>query len=228
MPRFAGAFSFLARDNRAQVQVIYGLLFIDKELNRLVRMIFSQILRSVGTCYAVPMVRGSPNPRHFGLPARLLKARKKSGLTRKALGQKVGRDSEVAANIEAGERLPTVRTIARLASALGVSASWLAYGLGEQSRDEAAANTEDLGARLHAVRIERQISKAELARRADLSPRAIGNIESGAQSGVEVVEALAQALGVSPGWLAFGEGPTVLPPSRRGRPRAAASSPDPR
>ena len=71
------------------------------------------------------MVRGSPNPLHFGLPARLRKTRKQSGLKRKALGHRVGRDPKVTAKVEAAERIPTVGTLARLAAALGVAAGWL-------------------------------------------------------------------------------------------------------
>lgn len=173
------------------------------------------------------MVRGSPNPLHFGLPARLRKARKQSDLKRKSLAQKVGRDPKVAVDIETGQRLPTVSTIARLASVLGVTAPWLAYGLDEQTSDGHSASTDDMGARLRAVRVDCSMSRAELARLTELSPGTVAKIEGGGSSGVHVVEALAQALGVSPGWLAFGEGPKVLPPTRRGRPRSAPVSPDP-
>jgi transcriptional regulator with XRE-family HTH domain len=145
-----------------------------------------------------------------------------------AVAQKAGVSDAIVGYVETNQRLPTVRTIGRLASALGVSAAHLAYGLGAQASDSPAANTDNLGARLQAVRVERDLTKAALARLVELSPSTVADIENGAQSGVEVVEALAQVLGVSPGWLAFGEGPKFLPPTRRGRPRSAASSPAPR
>ena len=163
------------------------------------------------------MVRGSPNPLHFGLPARLRKVRKQSGLRRSVLGQKVGRDPKVTAKVEAGQRIPTVNTVARLASALGVSAGWLGYGLGEQTTDAPVATTAGMGARLASVRIERGLTKVALARLLDLSATAIANIEKGAQTGVDVLESLAKALGVSPAWLAFGEGPREIPTKRRVR-----------
>ena len=163
------------------------------------------------------MVRGSPNPLHFGLPARLRKTRKQSGQRRSVLGYKVGRDSEVTAKVESGERIPTVGTLARLASALDVSAGWLGYGLGEQNTDGKAATTDGMGARLASVRIERGLTKVALARLLDLSATAIANIEKGAQTGVDVLESLAKALGVSPAWLAFGEGPREIPKKRRVR-----------
>ena len=161
------------------------------------------------------MVRGSPNPLYFGLPTRLRKARKQSGLKRKTVGQRVGRDPQVTAKVEAGERCPTVATLARLAFALGVSAGWLGYGIGEQQTDGSAATTDGMGARIAAVRIERGLTKAALARLVDLSPSSFAKIENGGQTGVDVLEALAKALGVSPAWLAFGEGPRELPKKRR-------------
>ena len=161
------------------------------------------------------MVRGSPNPRHLGLAARLRRARKTAGLTRTALALKVGGDQTTALDIETEQRLPTVRTIARLASALGVAAGWLAYGLGDMMADGPAVTTDGMAERLQAVRIERELTKAALARLVNLTPSTVGDIEKGAQSGVEVIEALAKALDVSPAWLAFNQGPQLLPKRRR-------------
>lgn len=171
------------------------------------------------------MVRGSPNPRYFGLPARLKKARKHAGLTRTALAYRVGGDQTTALDIEAGRRLPTVGTVARLAAGLGVSAGWLGFGLGEMVVEEPPATCEGMGTRLQAVRLERGHSKAALARMIKLSPPALANIENGAQSGVEVIAALAKALDISPAWLAFNQGPQVLPSRRRGPPPAQSSAP---
>ena len=57
--------------------------------------------------------------------------------------------------------------------------------------------------------------------RTRLSP----DLEKGAQTGVDVVAVLAQALRISPAWLAFNEGPQVLPSRRRGRSPAQSSAP---
>lgn len=56
-----------------------------------------------------------------------------------------------------------------------------------------------------------------LADRADLAVGSISMIESGrTMPGVDTAEALARGLGVSPAWLAYGEGPRILPrPQRR-------------
>ena len=194
-------------------------------LKTLCRVSIEQLLNTDGICYHLPMVRGSPNPLHFGLPARLRRVRKQSGLKPKTLGHKVGRDPKVTAKVEAGERIPTVATVARLASALGVAAGWLAYGLGEQVAHGAASTTDGMGSRLAAIRTERGETKAALARAVGLSPSTVADIENGAQTGVDVLEALAKVLAVSPAWLAFGEGPMELP-SRRRRATAATQEPD--
>jgi len=165
----------------------------------------------------VAMVRGRKNPLHYGLPSRLSKARKAAELTRKAVVQTVGTGQTAVRDIEAGERMPTVGTIARLAAALGCSAAYLAYGLGDMRPDGPPATCDRMGARLQAMRVERGLTKAALARLVELSPSSFAKIENGGQTGVDVLEALAQALAVSPGWLAFGVGPQVLPSRRRQR-----------
>lgn len=168
------------------------------------------------------MVRGRRNPRHLGLPARLRKARRRAGLTRRALAQQAGGGNAVALYIETRKQIPTVGTVAKLATALGVLAGWLAYGLGDKDAESPAATTDLMGARLAAVRVEQGTTKAALARLVGLSPSALANIENGSQTGVDTVEELAKALNVSPAWLAFAEGPRELPKRRR-----AAKSPAP-
>lgn len=186
-----------------------------------------QLWLSVGAWYAVPMVRGSPNPRHFGLPARLRRAGRHSGLTRMALAQKAGVSTATALYAATGQRLPTVASVARLAAGFAVSAGWLAYGLGDMMNSGPPATCDGMGARLQAMRIERGLTKAALARLADLSPSSFAKIENGGQTGIDVLEALAQALGVSPGWLAFGIGPQVLPSRRRSRQQPQPAEPEP-
>lgn len=177
------------------------------------------------------MVRGSPNARYLKLPLRLRQARKTAGLTRMALAQRAGGGQTVSLDIETGQRLPTVGTLARLASALGVAAPWLAYGLGDKHTDDPPATTDGMGTRLAASRVEQGTTKAALARLVSLSPSALANIENGGQTGVDTVEALAKALNVSPAWLAFNLGPQMLPKRRRaavGSARAAVTGPTPR
>jgi transcriptional regulator with XRE-family HTH domain len=80
-----------------------------------------------------------------------------------------------------------------------------------------------MGARLQAVRVERGLTKAALARLVNLSPSSFAKIENGGQTGVDTLEALAKALGISPAWLAYGVGPQTLPSRRRAVPAVQPS-----
>ena len=184
----------------------------------------SQFLSECAAWYAVAVVRGSPNPRHWRLATRLKRARKLAGLTRMALAERASVSESTALYVELGQQMPTVGTATRLAAALGLSAAWLAYGFGEPSSQTAAESCEGMGQRLQTLRTERAQSKAALARLAELSPGAILGIENGGQAGVDTIERLAKELRISPAWLAFGVGPQVLP-SRRGS-RAAQPAAD--
>lgn len=170
------------------------------------------------------MVRGSPNPKHVGIAARLRKARRAAEFTRTGLDQKVGGTKGAILYIESGKRLPTVATVVRIADALAVSAAWLAFGLGDIATDGPIATTDGLGKRLREVREERALTKAALARLVGLSPSTVADIENGAQTGVEVIAILALVLRINPAWLAFNEGPQVLPARPRGRPPAQSSA----
>ena len=161
------------------------------------------------------MVRGRKNPLYFGLALRLKKARRESGLKRLHLAARAGLARATGRTIETGNRLPTVGTIVSLAGALDVSASWLAYGIGDMHINGAPATCDGMGARLQQLRVEPGHSKAALARLVGLSPSTVADIEYGAQTGVEVIEALAKALCISPAWLAFNQGSREMPVRRR-------------
>jgi transcriptional regulator with XRE-family HTH domain len=77
------------------------------------------------------------------------------------------------------------------------------------------ATCDGMGARLQQLRVERGHTKAASARLVGLSPSTVADIEYGAQTGVEVIEALAKALYISPAWLAFNQGSRELPVRRR-------------
>lgn len=142
-----------------------------------------------------------------------------------ALAQKAGASDATVGYLETDQRLATVATLARLAAALGCSAAYLAYGLDVVPPHGSPATCDDMSARLQAVRVEQGHTKASLARLADVTPGTVADIESGGQAKVSTVETLAQALGISPAWLAFNQGPQVLPPRRRGRPPAQSADP---
>lgn len=67
-----------------------------------------------------------------------------------------------------------------------------------------------LGRRVRETRIERGLSVVRLARAAGLGRQTVINVEAGVAGGglaLAAAAALADALGVRRGWLAFGEGP---------------------
>lgn len=169
-----------------------------------------------------PVVRGRRNPLYFGLPARLKVARQQ--LSFDSVAESAGlTDGNTVLHLErkAGHvaRLDTVEKIAR---SLGLSPAFLAYGIeADASQPTEGLRCEGVAARVRETRQALGLSVRVLATAAGVSHTAVGNVERGTMPGLDTTEALAVALGVSPGWLAFGEGPRELPARRRGGKRAS-------
>lgn len=82
-----------------------------------------------------------------------------------------------------------------------------------------------LAARLRQTREARDLSRRALCRAAGVASSAIWSLEDGRVPGLETLERVAVALGVSPCWLAYGdEGPL---PFLEKRPRSEAPAPYP-
>jgi len=174
---------------------------------------------------ASAVVRGRKNPLFLGFASRLRRARKAEGLTRFGVTtMTTAKDRELVASLEAGHRIPRLDTVEKLAFALGVSPAFLAYGL-DGAPDSSCDTLRALGvaARLRMTRIDQGLSVLAVATAAGISHTAVGNIERGTVPGLDTTEALATALGVSPGWLAYGIGPMESP--RRRAVRAAQAQP---
>ena len=62
---------------------------------------------------------------------RLAQARRKLELSGNALAKRAGLHHKTVQDIEMGVRSPTVETVERLANAMGIRPSWLAFGEGE-------------------------------------------------------------------------------------------------
>ena len=168
------------------------------------------------------VVRGRRNPQHVGFPLRLARARKAAGLTAAALSLTAGMAHNTAGDLEAGGRHPRVDTVEKLASVLRISPGLLAYGIESHYEPGAASLSSGLPARLAQLRQERSLSCRELGRRSDTSHKFIQMTETGATvPSIAKVEQLAQALAVSPSWLAFGIGERDVAPPRRSRAAAA-------
>ena len=97
----------------------------------------------------------------------------------------------------------------------------LAFGLGDAAAVEPAPGCA--GLKLRAREARGLLAVKELARRAATSPAQVRAVESGSMPSLDTLEDIARALGVSPAWLAFGEGPRELP--RRGAKPAPAVPP---
>ena len=167
------------------------------------------------------MVRGRKNPLYMGLAARLKTARKTAALTRQSVTHRA-KLSDVSAvlGMEQGQRIPRLDTVERVAYSLGLSPAFLAYGIeADTSEPTDGLRCEGVDLRLRQTRIHRGLSVLALATAAGLSHTAVGNVERGTMPTLATAESLATALGVSPGWLAYGLGPMELP----GRRRVAAS-----
>ena len=169
------------------------------------------------------VVRGAPNPLHFGFAQRLRRARKAADLTHSALARATGAVSRATtAALEAGENVPRVDTVERLANALGLSPCTLAFGIDQPWEHTEGLRCQGLPARLREAREACGLSMRELSRRADASVVLVRSTEVGASlPNLVRLEALAKALGLSPCWLAYGVGERE---ARRGR-RAAGALP---
>jgi hypothetical protein len=100
---------------------------------------------------------------------------------------------------------------------LHVSPAWLAFGmeLSWEPRQGSKLRCEGLAARAHEARTARGLTPQALGQRSGSSGNEIRAIESGTMPTLDTVEQLAKALGVSPAWLAYGQGLMAAPTRRR-------------
>lgn len=165
------------------------------------------------------MVRGRKNPGFLSFPSRLRKARKATGYTRQGVTQQASLAGQsTIVDWENGQRIPRIDTVEKVAYALGLSPAFLAFGLAtESSQPTQGLRSEGIASRVRETRTARGLSVLALATAAALSHTAVGNVERGTMPTLATAEGLAIALGVSPGWLAYGLGPMELPGRRNAR-----------
>lgn len=174
------------------------------------------------------VVRGHRNPLHSKLPERLRKIRKGARYSGSALSTEAELARNAVRDLERAARVPRVDTLERVAAALAVSPAWLAFGEGDPQPWEPSPTlcAEGVGERLREARMLRGYSVREVGRLSGTSDTLVRMTETGQTlPNIGKVEALADALSVSPGWLAFGIGP-MQAPARRTR-AASASEADP-
>ena len=170
------------------------------------------------------MVRGRRNPLHFGLPARLKRARANLSFNSVAAASGLSDGNTIFQLERKAGHVPRLDTVERVAYGLGLSPAFLAYGIeSDASQPKDGLRCEGVASRLRQTRIARGLSALAVATAAGVSHTAVGNVERGTMPGLDTAEALAVALGVSPAWLAYGLGPMELPSRRR---KAATPEPD--
>src|SRR5262245_13755471 len=120
-------------------------------------------------CYVLLVVRGRRNPAYYGLPNRLRRARRRCDLSMPAASSAIGRSNAAAFLIERRQTLPRINTIERFAMALGVSASWLAYGEGSEDAVQAKSTVAGVGQRLASARTALSLSRQALGNASGLT-----------------------------------------------------------
>lgn len=152
------------------------------------------------------VVRGRRNPAYYGLPDRLRQARRRKGLSMPAASNAIGGSNAAAYLIERRQALPRIHTVERFAIVLGISPSWLAYGEGPENAVPEASTVGEIGQRLANTRKARGLSRQALGMASGLTGQTVANLETrGMMPRVDTVELLAKVLGVSAGWLGFGD-----------------------
>lgn len=160
------------------------------------------------------VVSGRRKPLYETLAMRLRKLRTASGIKPAPLCLAAGVSNGTISNVERGT-IPGIDTTERIARALGVSPCFLAFGvegvpLPALTQDE-ALRAAGAGLRALSLREAQGLSLRALAAAAGISGPTVAAIEGGVNlPSVATAEALAVALGVSPCWLCYAEGPDPI------------------
>lgn len=153
------------------------------------------------------MVRGRRNPLHLGIGLRLRRCRRVAGLHQNELAWLADISPPVVRHIERDGRVTRLDIAERLAGALGVPPGWLAFGAELPFAPAPAPGCAGLSGRLAALRAEQGLSTRALGAAAGLASGTVVYVEGGqVMPSLDTAERLATALGVTPWWLAFGEG----------------------
>lgn len=161
------------------------------------------------------VTRGRRKPLHETLPERLKHLRGELQIAREPLSLRAGLATTTVRAIEADGRIPGIDTAERIARALGVSPCYLAYGVEGAAlaplAEGEALRSQGCGARLRALREHAGLTRLTLGSASSTSDTTVRNAEEGPGfPSVATAEALAVALGCSPCWLAYAEGPSPL------------------
>jgi transcriptional regulator with XRE-family HTH domain len=131
------------------------------------------------------------------------------------LSQAAGVGKSLVSILEGGGgRVPRLDTVELLAVALSLSPSFLAFGIELPVEPATELRSKGFAARLSEARRERGLSMRAVDKRAGISPGSTRSLEAGTMPSLDTLELISKALGVSPAWLAYGEGPREDPRRR--------------
>lgn len=158
------------------------------------------------------VVRGKPNPLHWKFRERLRRARRAAKLSASALSLSAGVGRSTVSMMELGTRLPRLPMVERLAEALHISPAFLAFGIDApyEPVEGVQLRSHGFAERAQQARTARRLTLREVARRLESSASAVRTLEAGTMPTLNTIEDLANALKISPAWLAFGIGPMEL------------------
>ena len=173
------------------------------------------------------VVRGRRNPLYFGLSYRLKKARGKLSFSSVAASSGLADANTVFLLERKPGHMPRLDTVERLAYGLGLSPAFLAYGIETDGcHPMTGLRCQGIAGRLRQQRTLRGLTMRAVSELAGLSHPTTRSTETGTTiPSIATAEALANALGVSPGWLAYGLGPVELPNRRAIRSKSAKAEP---
>lgn len=184
-------------------------------------------LKSSEPTHDFEVTQGRKNPLWMGMSSRLVGLRKSSGTTQLALSRWAGVGSPLISSVEAQTQRPKIDTVEKIAVGMGVSPVYLAFGTeGDRpfraktpsylKSDETPKPQPGTGVfrerykgaaeRLRTSRERLGLSLRDLAAAAQVSYQAVLYTETGKTvPRLDTVEAIAVALDVAPGWLAYGD-----------------------
>lgn len=183
----------------------------------------------VGVLGADAVTSGIKKPLWLQLPMRLRAAREQAELFQIEVADLAGLSRSIVCALESGDHRPNAETIEKIACALGISPTWLAFGpdgywrfcqriprkgfagptdpIPDPARRICPDRFKEIGSRMRWARERANLSMRGLARVTMLSAQAIALIESGRSVPlIPNLETIAKELSVSPGWLAFSDG----------------------
>lgn len=175
------------------------------------------------------VTRGKKNPLYQALSRRIAMLRSAAELTQHELAEMAQLTRQAVSLIESGQRTAKISTVESLATALGISPAYLAFGeegeqLWRKRRPRFGIEPEPMpmpspgarlcpnlhhrmGERLRQAREAKNLSMRALGRAAGCTVASVSLLEAG--TGVSLLstcEELAKALDVAPAWLAYGLG----------------------